>query len=98
MPICQNCGNKWSWFYTLKQLLTFSKSLKCNLCGTVQYESKSSRYTTISFLLPLVIISIIISIVFDLSLSTVGFLSVALLIIVIFLLPFSLKLSNKDEH
>ncbi|WP_083392048.1 TIGR04104 family putative zinc finger protein [Bacillus sp. MUM 13] len=97
MPICQNCGNEWSWYYTVKQLLTFHKSMKCNHCGKIQYERKASRYTTISFLLPLVIISIIFSIVFDLSISIVVLLSIALLIIVILLHPFSIKLSDKEE-
>ncbi|GIO28384.1 TIGR04104 family putative zinc finger protein [Ornithinibacillus bavariensis] len=39
MPICQNCGEKWSWRQTMKTLF----KLKCPHCSTKQYESTSSR-------------------------------------------------------
>jgi CXXC-20-CXXC protein len=96
MPTCQNCREKWSWFDSIKNLFTFRKSMKCSHCGEIQYQSRSSRNTTSLFiLLPMIILPF--SVIFNLSSSSELLLELVLIPVVIFITPFFLKLSDKDE-
>ena len=96
MPICQSCGRKWSWFDSLKKLLTFRISMKCNHCGEIQYQSTSSR-SIISLFVLFPIISIPFSVMFDLSVPNAILLELSLILVVLFVLPLFLKLTNKKE-
>lgn len=96
MPTCQNCGKKWSWFDSIKKLLTFRKSMKCNHCGKIQYQSASSRNIT-SLLVLFPIITIPFSIMFNLSLASALLLELALILVVLFVIPLFLKLTNIEE-
>ncbi|WP_455674983.1 TIGR04104 family putative zinc finger protein [Pradoshia sp.] len=51
MPTCQRCREKWSWFYTIKEILKFRKRMKCQRCREIQYETKSSRNKVNLFIL-----------------------------------------------
>lgn len=96
MPTCQNCGREWSWFDTIKKLVTFRKSMKCNHCEEVQYQSASSRNTTSLFhLLPISMIPL--SVMFNLSVSSVLLLELAIILPILFVMPLFLKLTNKEE-
>jgi len=96
MPTCKNCGRKWSWFDSIKKLLRFRKKMKCNHCGEIQYQSTSSRNTTSLFVL-FPIITIPFSVLFNLSPTSVLLLELAIIVVVILLMPFFLKLTDKDE-
>ncbi|CRK83308.1 TIGR04104 family putative zinc finger protein [Neobacillus massiliamazoniensis] len=96
MPTCQNCEKKWSWFDSIKKLLKFRKSMKCSHCGEIQYQSKSSRNTTSLFiLLPMIILPF--SVIFNLSSSSELLWELVFIPVVIFITPFFLKLSDKNE-
>lgn len=96
MPTCQNCGKKWTWFDSIKKLLTFRKSMKCNHCGKIQYQSVSSR-NTISLIVLLPIITTPFTVMFDLSLFSVLLLEIALILVALFVMPLFLKLTNNEE-
>ncbi|WP_174615481.1 TIGR04104 family putative zinc finger protein [Virgibacillus ihumii] len=92
MPICQNCGEKWSWKQTFKTIFR----LKCPYCGKKQYESASSRTKSGAFMLiPLVLLPI--NAWFEFSVGTVLLLATPLFLITFGLYPFILKLSNEIE-
>jgi CXXC-20-CXXC protein len=96
MPTCKYCGSKWSWFDSIKQLFRFRKSMKCNHCGEIQYQSSSSRNKTSLFVLsPIIIIPL--SILFNLSPTSILLVELALIVAVLFIMPFFLKLTEKDE-
>lgn len=96
MPTCMNCGRKWSWLNSLKKISSFRKSMKCSHCGEIQYQSSSSRNVT-SLLVLLPIITIPISALFNLNLIHILLFNLSLFAVVILLIPYFLKLSNKDE-
>ncbi|WP_461179156.1 TIGR04104 family putative zinc finger protein [Virgibacillus ainsalahensis] len=93
MPICQNCGEKWTWKQTIKTLFR----LKCPHCYKKQYESASSRLrsSALSFL-PLVVI-LPINVLFDFSVSTALIIGVIFIFFIFGLYPVILKLSNEEE-
>ncbi|MGX9134924.1 TIGR04104 family putative zinc finger protein [Rummeliibacillus sp. JY-2-4R] len=96
MTICQNCGKKWTWFDSLKKLLVVNTSMKCHHCGEIQYQSSSSRNTISLFILfPIIIIPV--SILYDLSLTSVLLLEFALILMVLLVVPLFLKLTNNKE-
>ncbi|MBB2479389.1 hypothetical protein H5P36_04245 [Bacillus sp. APMAM] len=43
IPICQQCGYKWSWKETFVKMFTFKNKLRCPSCDSFQYVSKKSR-------------------------------------------------------
>ncbi|SEQ36368.1 cxxc_20_cxxc protein [Virgibacillus subterraneus] len=92
MPVCQNCGEKWTWKQTIKTMFR----LKCPHCGEKQYESVSSRIRGGVFvLIPLVLLPI--NAWLEFSLGTMVILAIIFASIVIGLYPLILKLSNKEE-
>lgn len=96
MPTCQNCREKWSWLDSIKKILTFRKSMKCNHCEEIQYQSKSSRNAT-SLLALFPIITIPVTVMFNLSLTSMLILELPIILLVLFTMPLFLKLSEKDE-
>nr|WP_295973525.1 TIGR04104 family putative zinc finger protein [uncultured Bacillus sp.] len=96
MPTCSNCGRKWSWSDSIKKLLTLRKSMKCNHCGEIQYQSTSSRNTT-SLLALCPIFTLPFSTMFDLSLTSVLLLGFTLILVAFLAMPLFLKLTGKDE-
>ena len=96
MPTCQSCGKEWSWLETMKKIVRFKTRMKCHQCGEDQYQNQSSRNKMNLFaLLPIILIPIYI--IFDLSTLTILSFGLVLTIAVIFITPFMLKLSNKEE-
>lgn len=92
MPVCQNCGKKWTWKQTIKTMFR----LKCPHCDKKQYESASSRIRGGVFvLIPLVFIPI--NAWLDFSLGTALILAIIFAFIIIGLYPLILKLSNEEE-
>ncbi|MGP4108945.1 TIGR04104 family putative zinc finger protein [Virgibacillus sp. L01] len=92
MPVCQNCGEKWTWKQTVKTMFR----LKCPHCGEKQYESASSRIRGGVFvLIPLVLLPI--NAWLEFSIGTVLILAIIFAFIIIGLYPFIIKLSNEEE-
>lgn len=92
MPTCQSCGEKWTWKQTIKTLFR----LKCPYCGKRQYESASSRKKSGLFVL-ISLVLVPINAWLDFSIGIALILISIITIIIIGLLPFILKLSNKEE-
>lgn len=96
MPTCQSCGEKWSWFGTMKKIIKCSKRMNCNHCGEVQYQSKNSlNKMTFYSLSPLLII--FFDAVFNLPLTYTLVFAIPFVFLILFTLPFFLKLTNKVE-
>lgn len=96
MPICQGCGEKWSWSQTVRKLLSFKKGMRCYYCGKLQYQNKSSRDKMYLYsLLP--VLGITLFTMFDITLVYVILLELSIFIMTILFMPFLLQLSNKDE-
>lgn len=92
MPICQNCGNKWTWKQTIKTIF----KLRCPHCGQKQYESTSSRIRSGIFgLLPVMLLPV--NAWLDFSVGVVLPMVVMLVLIILGFYPFILKLSNEEE-
>ncbi|TFJ91211.1 TIGR04104 family putative zinc finger protein [Lentibacillus salicampi] len=92
MPICQNCGNKWTWKQTIKTIF----KLRCPHCGQKQYESTSSRIRSGIFgLLPVMLLPV--NAWLDFSVGMVLTMAVMLVLIILGFYPFILKLSNGEE-
>lgn len=96
MPTCQNCGNKWSWFDSIKKLITFRKSMKCRHCGEFQFQSAASRNIT-TFLVLIPLITIPFSVMFQLNLTFSLLLEAVILLVALSIMPLFLKLTSKDE-
>ncbi|WP_077329528.1 TIGR04104 family putative zinc finger protein [Virgibacillus siamensis] len=92
MPICQNCGETWTWKQTLRAIFKW----KCPHCHEKQYESASSRRKTGMFsLLPIILVPLIY--LFDFSWWGIVFLFIVYMTIFFGAYPFVLKLSNEEE-
>ncbi|HWO75388.1 MAG TPA: TIGR04104 family putative zinc finger protein [Bacillus sp. (in: firmicutes)] len=96
MPTCQYCKSKWTWFDSLKNVMSFRKKMFCRYCGNYQYQSKSSR-NKISLLVTLPVLLLPFSVVFNWSISSVLLLHFVLIMAVFGILPFFLQLSKHDE-
>ncbi len=92
MPICQNCGKKWTWKQTMHSLF----KLKCPHCCEKQYESASSRKrTTMISLIPL--ISLPINVLFNFPWWMVVVFMIPMLAILSIFYPFMMEISNEEE-
>ncbi|WP_445669217.1 TIGR04104 family putative zinc finger protein [Margalitia sp. FSL K6-0131] len=96
IPICQQCGYKWSWKETFVKMFTFKNKLRCPSCDSFQYVSKKSRNQLSLFVvfIPLLIVPLVsfgISKYFILTFELVAF------ALVLIWMPFLYKLSNKDD-
>lgn len=92
MPICQSCGEEWTWKQTIKRLF----KLKCPYCGTRQYESASSRKKSGLFVL-LSLVLVPINAWLDFSMGTALIIIGIITSLIIVSVPFILKLSNEEE-
>lgn len=95
MPICQHCGNKWSWIEAFFKMFTFKKKLRCLSCGSSQYVSKKSRKLISLFIFISLLIVPVVS--FGVPKGYVLAFEIVVYALVIILMPFIYKLSNKDE-
>ncbi|MDM5455448.1 TIGR04104 family putative zinc finger protein [Peribacillus simplex] len=95
MPICQHCGYKWGWIETFLKMFTFKNKLSCPSCDSSQYVSKKSRNQLSLFsFIPLLILP---SIAFGVPKGYVLSFEIVAYALVLILMPFIYKLSNKDE-
>ncbi|MDF9763510.1 CXXC-20-CXXC protein [Peribacillus simplex] len=95
MPICQHCGYKWGWIETFFKMFTFKNKLSCPSCDSSQYVSKKSRNQLSLFsFIPLLILP---SISFGVTKGYVLSFEIVAYALVLILMPFIYKLSNKDE-
>lgn len=70
--------------------------MKCCHCGAIQYQSKASRnQSSLVILLPLIIIPV--AVIFNLSSSSIFWLDFAILLVILFVAPFLLKLTDEDD-
>lgn len=94
MPICQNCGEQWTWSQTVKTIF----KLKCPYCSKKQYESASSRWKgSILSVFLLLFILLPLNILFNFSPAAALFFGFVIVVIMLALYPFFLTLSNEKE-
>jgi len=92
MPICKNCGEKWTWKQTIKTLFR----LKCPHCYKRQYESASSRKrTSMISLIPL--IALPINALLNLPWWMVGVLMLPMIAVIWIIYPYLIEISNEEE-
>jgi CXXC-20-CXXC protein len=96
MPICQNCGCKWTWRETFAKMFTFKNIIRCPSCDTSQYISKKSRnqlslFTVMPFLIWIPFVSFGVPLVYILVLEFVSY------ALVLMGMPYLYKLSNEEE-
>lgn len=95
MPNCRNCNYRWSWVETLK--LSVKSNKLCSNCQKRQYVSVKSRKSPYFFYMIPVIILLASGSLFDLD--PVIFILLVILVVLLLhgVLPFTIKLSNKQE-
>ncbi|MDO6449198.1 TIGR04104 family putative zinc finger protein [Oceanobacillus profundus] len=92
MPICQNCGEEWTWKQTVKTLFR----LKCPHCGNKQYESASSKKrTNMIGLIPL--IALPINVFFSFPWWMVIVIMIPMIAVILIVYPYMIKVSNEEE-
>lgn len=93
MPICRNCGEKWTWVQTMIAGFSLATGLKCPHCATIQYlTSESKKRMGLSvFLVPL---TLFIPITFNISYVTALIILVVIGLLVVSFFPVMAKLSN----
>lgn len=95
MPYCENCGTEWNWADSLK--IGFTNNRKCPNCGERQYVVPNNRLRTyLLTMLPLIIL-IIASNYFDFSTQLTIAIAAVFFIIMMGVLPYTVKLSNKQK-
>ncbi|WP_099157090.1 TIGR04104 family putative zinc finger protein [Virgibacillus ndiopensis] len=97
MPTCENCNNKWSWKQTIKKTTTLNPEMTCPYCGEKQYQTQKSK-TKAAFLTPIIYLPLFTLIFFDIPGVNLFTLFLVLIIIVIFLYPFLVEISSKEEY
>ncbi len=102
MPTCKNCGEKWSWFYSLKMIFSFRKGAKCSHCGKIQFPSRASRNKIFMVTLIPIFVNFLLSVfifpeIAHLSSMVKVLLEMIILLAVILTMPFFLDLNDKDE-
>ncbi|GEN45490.1 TIGR04104 family putative zinc finger protein [Alkalibacillus haloalkaliphilus] len=96
MPKCQACGEQWGWFDAFKVSFKRLTGKECATCGETQYPT----YRDIKIgMVGILIVSAFILIRPLIDISTVTTITSGLLIatIFIFIIPYSVQLSNKHE-
>ena len=92
MPVCNNCGKKWTWKQTIKTLFR----LTCPHCNKRQYESTSSRKRTSTIsLIPL--IALPINYLLNLPWWMVGVLMLPIIAVIWMISPYLIEVSNEEE-
>lgn len=92
MPVCQKCGNTWTWGQTMKSMFR----MRCPHCRTKQYQSAASRNKNFLFVI-IPILMIPINVWFEISIVVAVTVGVILSMIILSVYPFLLKLSNEEE-
>lgn len=95
MPNCQNCNYQWSWLETLK--LSFKSNKLCSNCQKRQYVSVKSRKGPYFFYMIPVILLLASGSLFDLDPVIFILLGILVVLLLLAVLPFTIKLSNKQE-
>lgn len=95
MPNCQNCNYKWSWFDTVKVGIKNNK--KCPDCGERQYVlPQTGKRMYFVFLISLIVL-LFSRPLFDLSIIVYSSLGTLFILMMIFILPYTIKLSNEQK-
>lgn len=96
MPTCQNCHHKWSWKQTFKRSFTLGGGMTCPYCEEKQYVT--SRVRKKSTIIPFIIMALImLSNLFFGPSYIFLFALVSLMPLFLWIYPFFIELSNKDE-
>lgn len=97
LPVCNKCGNQWSWKETIgKAFLPSADGMICPYCKERQYESKPTKLQIIAWILSVFIV-VFADIYFELSVQVFMILVAIHILAFIILKPFFIKLSNKKE-
>ncbi|KGP89952.1 hypothetical protein N780_07655 [Pontibacillus chungwhensis BH030062] len=96
MPICNNCGNKWSWSTSLKMGFQFQRGVTCKFCGEKQYQTQASMWkTSLYSMIPILLLPVVILLNLSVLLSLTIFLIPQLIVIAMY--PYTLELSTEQE-
>ncbi|WP_251166790.1 TIGR04104 family putative zinc finger protein [Cytobacillus horneckiae] len=96
MPTCQNCGQQWSWFTTVKKMFTLKKKMMCPNCQTGQYvTSDTLQKTGMVSMIPLFTWVPLSS--FGVPLLISAAVVIIVVLIVFALMPKLYKLSNEED-
>ena len=95
MPTCQKCGYKWGWIEAFLKMFSFKKRLRCSSCDSSQYVSKKTRMLLSLFIFISLLIVPFIS--YGVPKGYVLAFEIVAYALVIIMMPFIYKLSNKDE-
>lgn len=96
MPICKKCNNKWSFKQTINKTTTLDSEMICPYCGKKQYQSKKSKVVG-AFLSLIILLPLLIQPFFNIPVTVLLSLIPVLVIIIFFVYPFTVKLSNREE-
>lgn len=96
MPICQRCGEQWTWKQTVKKTFLAAGGMNCPHCHKKQYYT--SRFRKMSSFVPFIIITIIMlcNLFFGPSIVCVIALIAAIPLLII-IYPFVVELSSEEE-
>ncbi|WP_338025379.1 TIGR04104 family putative zinc finger protein [Caldalkalibacillus thermarum] len=96
MPVCQNCGERWTWNQTFKRMFTLATSMRCPYCEKKQYLTTKSRRRSsfCGFVPPL---TLLLPIIFDASSLTTIIILIGTSLLMIGIWPFFIELSNQEE-
>ncbi|WP_059106204.1 TIGR04104 family putative zinc finger protein [Shouchella shacheensis] len=96
MPTCEHCGYTWTWKESLKKLFTFRPEMVCPSCEEKQYQTQRSKMKS-SFLMIVVLLPLLMTTFFDISVALLLGLSPILLVFSMSISPFLMEVSSKEE-
>ncbi|TFD92932.1 TIGR04104 family putative zinc finger protein [Jeotgalibacillus sp. R-1-5s-1] len=97
MPTCPNCQHSFTWSETVRRSFKLNSGVKCPSCEQMNYPTKKSRTRSalVSFIpLPIILLS---NLFYPLNWTGYAVFLIATFIIVLSLLPFTIRLTDKEE-
>lgn len=93
---CAECHANLKWTFIIKSIWLGYKPIQCHQCGKQHKVSFKTRYkTTISMIIPLFLLAMIVTRVFDLStIQSLGSMVLGVVLIT-FILPFCIKYTTE---
>ena len=96
MAICQQCQTKWTWKETFRAVVNVRKYDCCPYCGSKQYPTRRTR-NNLAVFPSVVAILWIPMLAFDVSLSVILPVELAMAVVTIGVLPFFYHVTDCDE-
>ncbi|WP_100009818.1 TIGR04104 family putative zinc finger protein [Lentibacillus sediminis] len=96
MPICENCGGKWSWKQTVKKSFTLDTGMECPHCGKKQYQTVKSKKRSAPLLF-IVTLPLLLNLLFDIPGVVLLSLFPVIFVVLMSTYSFLMELSDKEE-